>query len=65
MNTEKKRKKAAYDIEYMKKNYDRIAIQVRKGTRERWRNAAQIENKSLNRFVIDIVERYIDGKNDE
>lgn len=60
-----KKSRTPYITAYMKEKKDKISVLADKGTKERWRNAAQIENKSLNRFVIDIVESHIDGKNNE
>lgn len=41
---------------YVKENYDRIEIKPAKGTKDRWRAAADAEGKSLQQFIIDAVE---------
>lgn len=58
MKTEKRFDKAAYDREYQAKHKDRMTILADKGTKGRWKAAAKQEGKSLNRFIIDIVESY-------
>lgn len=41
---------------YMKDNYDEIKVRPSKGTRDRWKAAAEASGKSLNQFIIDAVE---------
>lgn len=41
---------------YVKENYDRIEVKPEKGTKDRWRAAAEAEGKSLQQFIIDTVE---------
>ena len=41
---------------YVKENYDRIEVKPEKGTKDRWRAAADAEGKSLQQFIIDTVE---------
>lgn len=41
---------------YNKKTYDRINIIVHKGQRQRIKDAAASQGKSLNRFVLDAIE---------
>ena len=41
---------------YVKENYDRIEVKPEKGTKDRWRVAAEAEGKSLQQFIIDTVE---------
>ena len=41
---------------YVKENYDRIEVKPEKGTKDRWRAAAENEGKSLQQFIIDTVE---------
>lgn len=36
-------------------NLDRISVAAPKGTKERWKFAAEKENKSLNQFIVDTV----------
>lgn len=67
MKEEKKFNKTAYDDHYSRTHYDRVVVKPPKGTKDRWREAAQKEDKSLNRFIIDIIESYINrehGKED-
>lgn len=42
---------------YNKKTYDRINIIVKKGQREIIKNFAASQGKSLNRFILDAVEK--------
>lgn len=41
---------------YRAKTYDRIEVQVPKGTRDRWRALAEAEGKSLNAYIVGRVE---------
>ncbi len=41
---------------YNKKAYDRINIIVKKGQRQVIKDYAQKQGKSLNRFILDLVE---------
>ena len=41
---------------YRAKAYDRIEVQVPKGTRDRWRALAEAEGKSLNAYIVSRVE---------
>jgi len=41
---------------YRAKAYDRIEVQVPKGTRDRWRVLAEMEGKSLNAYIVSRVE---------
>jgi len=43
-------------MKYRAKAYDRIEVQVAKGTRDRWRALAEREGKSLNAYIISRVE---------
>lgn len=42
---------------YNKKAYDRIDLVVKKGQREIIKNFAASQGKSLNRFILDAVEK--------
>ena len=42
---------------YVKANYDRIEIKPPKGTKEKWQAKADASGKSLQRFIIDAVEK--------
>ena len=41
---------------YVKENYDRIEVKPVKGSKDRWKAAADAEGKSLQQFIIDAVE---------
>ena len=41
---------------YNKKTYDRINIIVKKGQRQIIKDYAASQNKSLNRFILDLIE---------
>ena len=43
-------------LKYMKEKTDDIRIRVPKGTKARWASAAEAQGKSLQRFIIDLVE---------
>lgn len=43
-------------LKYMKEKTDDIRIRVPKGTKARWSEAAELQGKSLQRFIIDLVE---------
>ena len=40
---------------YMKANYDEIKIRIPKGEREKWKQYAADQGKSLNQMVMDLV----------
>ena len=48
---------------YNKKAYDRINIIVKKGQREIIKNFAASQGKSLNRFILDAVEKEMNLNN--
>lgn len=43
-------------IKYLKEKTDNIQLRVPKGTKDRWRAAADVKGKSLTQFVVDAVE---------
>ena len=43
-------------MKYRTKAYDRIELQVPKGTRDRWRALAEQEGKSLTAYIVSRVE---------
>ena len=47
---------------YVKENYDRIEVKPAKGSKDRWKAAAEAEGKSLQQFIIDAVEAAISLK---
>lgn len=46
-------------IKYLKEKTDSIQIRTAKGTKDRWRAAANDRGKSLNQFISDAVENEI------
>lgn len=49
-------------IKYLKERTDSIQIRTQKGTKERWKAAAEDRGKSLNQFIVDTVETEISAK---
>lgn len=47
-------------IKYLKESTDDIRIRTKKGTKDRWKEAAAKEGKSLSQFIIDCVEQGLD-----
>lgn len=45
--------------EYNDRNYEKLTIMVPKGTKERWKTAAEERDKSVTRLIIDSVEKEI------
>lgn len=43
-------------VKYLKEKTDDVRIRVPKGTKARWAEAAAAQGKSLQRFIIDLVE---------
>lgn len=56
MSVSEAQKKAS--VKYLEK-LDEVRIRAEKGTKSRWKNAAENRGKSLNQFVIDAVENEI------
>lgn len=48
-----------YTNEFKKEHYDRITVLVPKGTKARWKAAAQRRGKSLSAYVFDLVKKDI------
>ena len=46
-------------MKYLKEKTDSIQIRVAKGTKERWKAAAESCGKSLNQMIIDTMEAEI------
>lgn len=40
---------------YEKQNYDDVRVRVRKGFRERIKSYAELQGKSLNQYVVDLI----------
>ena len=59
MSTEAKRKGNA---KYLKEKVEDIKIRVPKGKREEYKAFAEKEGKSLNRYIIDLIEKDMQEK---
>ena len=46
----------AASLKYLKEKTDSIQIRTPKGTKDRWKAAAEAEGKSMQQFIIDAVE---------
>lgn len=46
-------------IKYLKESTDDIRIRTKKGTKDRWKEAAEKQGKSLSQFIIDCVKQGI------
>lgn len=57
---------SAKQMEYVRKHQaeklDDIKLRPPKGSKDRWREAAAKEGKSLQRYIIDLVEKDIASK---
>lgn len=42
-------------------NLDRLSVAAPKGTKARWKAAAEVQGKSLNQFIVDTVEMAVEG----
>lgn len=42
-------------------NLDRLSVAAPKGTKARWKAAAEAQEKSLNQFIVDTVEMAVEG----
>lgn len=47
---------------YKAQNYEQIKIDVKKGTRDEWKAAAEKAGKSLAQFIVDAVEHEIENE---
>ena len=45
-------------VKYLEK-LDEVRIRAKKGTKDRWKNAAADQGKSLNQFIVDTVENEV------
>ena len=43
-------------MKYKEKTYDRLELQLKKGTKEKYRAQAEAHGKSLNAYIIGLVE---------
>lgn len=57
------KKESIQSYESQKKNFKKIMLTMKKEKGELIQAEAEKENKSLNAFVLDIVLRYIEEKN--
>lgn len=46
-------------MKYLKEKTDDIRIRVPKGMKDRWKEYAESQGKSLNQFIIDVMEEKI------
>ena len=46
-------------MKYLKEKTDSIQIRATKGTKERWKAAAEARGKSLNQMIIETIEAEI------
>ena len=42
-------------IEYIKNNYDQVSLRMPKGDREKYKDLAEQQGKSLNQLIIDLL----------
>lgn len=49
---------------YNKKAYDRIEIKVKKGRKAQITAYAAKQNKSVNQFIVELIDREMSGKGD-
>lgn len=47
---------------YIKENLEPIQIRVKKGEKDRYKRAAEAEGKSLQRFILDALEKEIEAQ---
>lgn len=52
-------KQKEYARKHQQEKLDAVTIRPPKGTKDRWRDAAEAAGKSLSQFIIDAVERAI------
>ena len=57
------RKKA--NIKYMQDKTDNIQLRLSKGTKERWKAAAELAGMSMTKYVADAVEKQIQSEQDD
>ena len=46
---------------YIKSNYDSIVVRVPKGKKEKYKHLAANQGKSLNKLIVDLLEKEIEG----
>lgn len=55
-------KQKEYVRKHQQEKLDEIKVRPKKGTKDRWRAAADAEGKSLQQFIIDAVEAAVAAK---
>jgi uncharacterized protein (DUF1778 family) len=58
-------KQKQYARDHIKNQLDEIKVRPEKGTKDRWKLAAEAEGKSLQRFIIDAVEAAVAAQGDK
>lgn len=48
-------------MKYLKEKTDHISLTVPKGTKERWQKAADLDGKSLSKYIIESIERRLNN----
>ncbi|MBQ9050592.1 MAG: hypothetical protein IJ126_08355 [Lachnospiraceae bacterium] len=57
-----KKEQYKYIQQYKKKNYARIVLELKPEEKEKWKEAAAAENKSLQSYIKDAVNAEIEKK---
>lgn len=50
---------------YISKAYDQISLRITKGKREEYKKYAENQGKSLNAFIIELIEKEIEDEINE
>lgn len=58
-------KQRAYAKKHIQEKLDEIKVRPPKGTKARWRAAADTEGKSMQQFIIDAVEAAVAGQGEK
>lgn len=53
--------KMDYINRYNQENYQKITLQVPKGTRDKWKDEAESRGQSMTAMIVEAVEEYIDN----
>lgn len=56
MNEEEKKKFYSYLNQYTREKYDRVSVNVKKGTKDKWKKYAEEAGMSLAAYVSEAVE---------
>jgi hypothetical protein len=57
--------KIQYMDNYNRENYEKITLQVKKGTRAEWRRYAEERDLSMVGFISKAVNKYVNEDNDD